>query len=74
MTCHCPVFCQTILYNKTDTKDANITESKEFKGQPLPSGIEILAPVLPPTLVRPSEQYPSVLVTDAKSSNTVTIR
>ncbi|XP_016890620.1 tudor domain-containing protein 7A isoform X3 [Cynoglossus semilaevis] len=65
---------KTILYNKTDTEDANITESKEFKGQPLPSGIEILAPVLPPTLVRPSEQYPSVLVTDAKSSNTVTIR
>uniref|UniRef100_A0AAQ5Z852 Tudor domain containing 7 n=1 Tax=Amphiprion ocellaris TaxID=80972 RepID=A0AAQ5Z852_AMPOC len=38
------------------------------------NGLEVLSPVVPPCLVVPSEQYPSVLVTEAKSSNAVTIR
>uniref|UniRef100_A0A673AML9 Tudor domain containing 7 a n=1 Tax=Sphaeramia orbicularis TaxID=375764 RepID=A0A673AML9_9TELE len=33
-----------------------------------------LSPVVPPPLVFPSEQYPSVLITDAKSCNAVTVR
>uniref|UniRef100_A0A3P8S344 Tudor domain containing 7 a n=1 Tax=Amphiprion percula TaxID=161767 RepID=A0A3P8S344_AMPPE len=41
----------------------------QCSGHTLPSGLEVLSPVVPPCLVVPSEQYPSVLVTEAKSSN-----
>ncbi|XP_077381543.1 tudor domain-containing protein 7A [Festucalex cinctus] len=43
-------------------------------GHQLPSGLEVIGSVVPACLVHPSVQYPSVLVTDAKSSNAVTIR
>ncbi|TNN64370.1 Tudor domain-containing protein 7B [Liparis tanakae] len=48
-------------------------------GQPrrnprLPSGLEVLGPVVPPCLLLPSEQYPSVLVVNAKRSNAVILR
>ncbi|XP_068607130.1 tudor domain-containing protein 7A [Brachionichthys hirsutus] len=39
-----------------------------------PSGVEIVGPVVPPALRLPTEQYPSVLVTEATSGNTVTVR
>ncbi|XP_060942293.1 tudor domain-containing protein 7A [Limanda limanda] len=40
---------------------------------PFPSGLEVPSPKITPALPRPSEQFPSVLVTEAKS-NAVTIR
>uniref|UniRef100_A0A7N8YFX3 Tudor domain containing 7 a n=1 Tax=Mastacembelus armatus TaxID=205130 RepID=A0A7N8YFX3_9TELE len=46
----------------------------QSRSHPLPSGLDVLGPVRPPCLVPPSVQYPSVLVTDVKSSNVVTIR
>lgn len=64
---------QAILYI-CNTADMEATDSQQFSRHPLPSGLEVVGAVLPPPLVPPSEQYPSVLITDAKSSNTVTIR
>ncbi|XP_075946876.1 tudor domain-containing protein 7A [Anarhichas minor] len=66
---------KAILYNST-RDDMEATQGHE--GQPCrshlpPSGLEVLGPV-PPSLVLPSEQYPSVLIIDAKRSNAVTIR
>lgn len=54
--------------------DLHQQECRECKSPPLPSGVEVVGPVFPARLVLPSEQYPSVLVADAKNSNTVTIR
>ncbi|XP_047434630.1 tudor domain-containing protein 7A [Mugil cephalus] len=67
---------KAILYNssRADMGPANGQESQQCSSYPLPSGLEVLGPVVPPCLVLPSEQYPSVLVTEAKSSNAVTIR
>ncbi|XP_058495612.1 tudor domain-containing protein 7A isoform X2 [Solea solea] len=65
---------KAILYNRTDMEATDSQESKLCRSHPLPSGLEVLSPTIPPRLVSPSEQYPSVLVTDAKSSNSVTIR
>ncbi|XP_036941440.1 tudor domain-containing protein 7A isoform X2 [Acanthopagrus latus] len=56
------------------TADMEATDSQQCSRHPLPSGLEVVGAVMPPPLVAPSEQYPSVLITDAKSSNTVTIR
>lgn len=42
--------------------------------RPLPSGLEALGPVVPPPLTQPPEDCPSVLVTEAKSSNALTVR
>lgn len=70
-------FCgQAILYNssRADMVPTDSQESQQYKSYLLPSGLEVLGPVVPPCLVLPSEQYPSVLVTEAKSSNAVTIR
>uniref|UniRef100_A0A671UWF1 Tudor domain containing 7 a n=1 Tax=Sparus aurata TaxID=8175 RepID=A0A671UWF1_SPAAU len=64
---------KAILYI-CNTADMEATDSQQFSRHPLPSGLEVVGAVLPPPLVPPSEQYPSVLITDAKSSNTVTIR
>ncbi|XP_051939463.1 tudor domain-containing protein 7A [Hippocampus zosterae] len=50
------------------------TRSQNTSSHQLPSGLEVTGPVVPARLVHPSMQYPSVLVTDAKSSNVVTIR
>uniref|UniRef100_UPI0037E96AC4 tudor domain-containing protein 7A n=1 Tax=Semicossyphus pulcher TaxID=241346 RepID=UPI0037E96AC4 len=67
---------KAILYNSSraelEAKDG--PESQQCRSHFLPSGLDILTPVIPPCLVLPSEQYPSVLVTDAMSSNAVTIR
>ncbi|XP_068583840.1 tudor domain-containing protein 7A isoform X2 [Cebidichthys violaceus] len=67
---------KAILYNSTRA-EMEATQGQE--GPPCrshlpPSGLEVLGPVVPPSLVLPSEQYPSVLVIDAKRSNAVTIR
>ncbi|KAM8772193.1 tudor domain-containing protein 7A [Acanthopagrus schlegelii] len=59
------------IYNSADME---ATDSQQCSRHPLPSGLEVVGAVMPPPLVPPSEQYPSVLITDAKSSNTVTIR
>ncbi|XP_074486805.1 tudor domain-containing protein 7A [Sebastes fasciatus] len=67
---------KAILYNfsRADTEATDSQERQQGRSHPLPSGLEVLAPVVPPCLVLPSEQYPSVLITDAKSSNAVTVR
>lgn len=64
---------QAILYNSSRA-DVEATDSQQCRSHPLPSGVEVVNPVVPACLLLPSEQYPSVLITDAKSSNTVTIR
>uniref|UniRef100_A0A4W6D2F8 Tudor domain containing 7 a n=1 Tax=Lates calcarifer TaxID=8187 RepID=A0A4W6D2F8_LATCA len=67
---------KAILYNssRTDMEATDTQDSQQWRSHLLPSGLEVLGPVIPPCLVLPSEQYPSVLVTDVKSSNAVTIR
>ncbi|XP_044202265.1 tudor domain-containing protein 7A isoform X1 [Thunnus albacares] len=67
---------KAILYNssRADVEAADSQDSQQCRNHPLPSGLEVLNLVIPPCLVLPSEQYPSVLITEAKSSNTVTIR
>ncbi|GAA6232649.1 tudor domain-containing protein 7A-like [Lates japonicus] len=67
---------KAILYNssRTEMEATDSQDSQQCRSHPLPSGLEVLGPVIPPCLVLPSEQYPSVLVTDVKSSNAVTIR
>ncbi|MEQ2189660.1 hypothetical protein GOODEAATRI_027529, partial [Goodea atripinnis] len=64
---------KAILYNSCQF-DTNLTNSQETGSNPLPSGLEVLGPVVPPPLTRPPEHCPSVLVTEAKSSNALTIR
>ncbi|XP_072319544.1 tudor domain-containing protein 7A [Eucyclogobius newberryi] len=49
-------------------------EPTEERAHPLPSGLEVVGVTAPPHLLLPSEQYPSVLITDAKGSNAVTVR
>lgn len=64
------------MYN-SNRGDMNVTdspESQQCRINPLPSGLEVVGSVVPPRLTLPSEQYPSVLVTEAKSSNAVTVR
>ncbi|XP_077427664.1 tudor domain-containing protein 7A isoform X2 [Vanacampus margaritifer] len=61
---------KAILYKPIGVK----LEGTDSMGHQLPSGLEIIGSVVPAGLVHPSVQYPSVLVTDAKSSNAVTIR
>ncbi|XP_071390141.1 tudor domain-containing protein 7A [Centroberyx affinis] len=65
---------KAILYNFS-IEDLGTTESQEPSPcRSLPSGLKVLGSVVPPPLVLPSEQYPSVLVTNAKNSNAVTVR
>lgn len=61
---------QAILYSSP----TNEKKEKQCTDQTLPSGLEVWGPVLPPCLVSPSVQYSSVLISDVKSSNSVTIR
>uniref|UniRef100_H3DL34 Tudor domain containing 7 a n=1 Tax=Tetraodon nigroviridis TaxID=99883 RepID=H3DL34_TETNG len=61
---------KAILYSSPTNKK----KEKQCTDQTLPFGLEVSAPVLPPCLVGPSVQYSSVLITDVKSSNAVTIR
>ncbi|XP_034386971.1 tudor domain-containing protein 7A isoform X2 [Cyclopterus lumpus] len=67
---------KAILYNSksADMKDTQHHVDQPCRSHPLPSGLEVLGPVVPPCLVLPSEQYPSVLITNAKRSNAVTLR
>ncbi|XP_078124832.1 tudor domain-containing protein 7A [Sander vitreus] len=67
---------KAILYNSSiaDIEATYSQESQQCRSHPLPSGLEVLGPVVPPCLVLPSEHYPSVLITDAKGSNAVTVR
>lgn len=67
---------QAILYYcpRTDTEVTDNQETRQGRSHLLPSGLEVLGPALAPCLVLPSQQYPSVLITDVKSSNAVTIR
>uniref|UniRef100_A0A8C9XVT4 Tudor domain containing 7 a n=1 Tax=Sander lucioperca TaxID=283035 RepID=A0A8C9XVT4_SANLU len=67
---------KAILYNSSiaDMEATYSQESQQCRSHPLPSGLEVLGPMVPPCLVLPSEQYPSVLITDAKGSNAVTVR
>ncbi|XP_056265628.1 tudor domain-containing protein 7A isoform X2 [Pseudoliparis swirei] len=67
---------KAILFNFIS---ADMKAKQSHVGQPcrsprLPSGLEVLGPVVPPCLVLPSEQYPSVLVANAKRSNAVILR
>ncbi|XP_044047697.1 tudor domain-containing protein 7A isoform X2 [Siniperca chuatsi] len=62
---------KAILYNSSR---ADMEATEVTRSHPPPSGLEVLGPVVPPCLVLPSEQYPSVLITDVKSSNALTIR
>ncbi|XP_060908783.1 tudor domain-containing protein 7A [Labrus mixtus] len=67
---------KAILYysSRAETENRNRAESQQGRSLFRPSGLEVLSLVVPPSLVLPTEQYPSVLVTDATSSNAVTIR
>ncbi|XP_078021949.1 tudor domain-containing protein 7A [Epinephelus lanceolatus] len=67
---------KAILYfsSRADIEATDSQDSQRGKSHPLPSGLEVLGPVVPPSLVLPSEQYPSVLITDAQSSSAVTVR
>ncbi|XP_029020138.1 tudor domain-containing protein 7A isoform X2 [Betta splendens] len=67
---------KAILYTATttDMDTTDCEESPECRSHPLPSGLQVLSDVVPHRLVPPSEQFPSVLITDVKSSNAVTIR
>ncbi|KAM9314809.1 tudor domain-containing protein 7A-like [Pholidichthys leucotaenia] len=46
----------------------------KYESSALPSGLKIVGPVVPPSLAFPRDQYPSVLVTEIKCTNAVTIR
>uniref|UniRef100_A0A665TH26 Tudor domain containing 7 a n=1 Tax=Echeneis naucrates TaxID=173247 RepID=A0A665TH26_ECHNA len=67
---------KAILYNsnRADMEANDDQESPHCRSQPLPSDLQVISPVIPPCLSHPSEQYPSVLVIDAKSTNAVTVR
>ncbi|XP_070841564.1 tudor domain-containing protein 7A [Chaetodon trifascialis] len=67
---------KAILYymSGADMENPDGPESQKCRSHLLPSDVEVLGPVLPPSLVPPSEQYPSVLIADVKSSDAVTIR
>lgn len=65
---------QAILYNSSRAENEATDSQQSQQGHKLPSGLEILGPVVPPALVLPSEFYPSVLITEAQSSNAVTVR
>ncbi|XP_008414332.1 tudor domain-containing protein 7A isoform X2 [Poecilia reticulata] len=64
---------RAILYY-TCQVNMNLTNSQQTLISPLPSGLDVLGPVVPPPLAPPPEDCPSVLVTEAKSTNALTIR
>ncbi|XP_007567731.1 tudor domain-containing protein 7A isoform X2 [Poecilia formosa] len=64
---------RAILYYSCQV-NMDLTNSQQTLISPLPSGLEALGPVVPPPLTPPPEVCPSVLVTEAKSANALTIR
>ncbi|XP_014824968.1 PREDICTED: tudor domain-containing protein 7A-like isoform X2 [Poecilia mexicana] len=64
---------RAILYYSCQV-NMDLTNSQQTLISPLPSGLEALGPVVPPPLTPPPEDCPSVLVTEAKSANALTIR
>ncbi|XP_054897717.1 tudor domain-containing protein 7A isoform X3 [Poeciliopsis prolifica] len=64
---------RAILYY-TCPVNVDLTNNQQTLISPLPSGLEPLGPVVPPPLIQPPEVCPSVLVTEAKSANALTIR
>ncbi|XP_014907112.1 tudor domain-containing protein 7A isoform X2 [Poecilia latipinna] len=64
---------RAILYYSCQV-NMDLTNSQQTLISPLPSGLEALGPVVPPPLTPPPEVCPSVLVTEAKSTNALTIR
>ncbi|KAM3622695.1 uncharacterized protein V6R79_002113 [Siganus canaliculatus] len=64
---------KAILY-PASIADMSAADSQQARAQPLPSGLEVLGSVVPPCLAFPLQQYPSILITDAKSCSAVTIR
>ncbi|XP_028306396.1 LOW QUALITY PROTEIN: tudor domain-containing protein 7A [Gouania willdenowi] len=65
---------KAILYDLNTAEWNDKQGMGQCSSHTLPSGLKVQGPVIPPPLVFPSEQYPSVLVTEAKSSNALTIR
>ncbi|KAL3067125.1 hypothetical protein OYC64_016968 [Pagothenia borchgrevinki] len=67
---------KAILYysSKADIKATDSQESQQCRRRLLPSGLEVLGSAVPQGLLLPAEPYPSVLVTEAKGSNVVTLR
>ncbi|KAM7393995.1 hypothetical protein PAMP_020824 [Pampus punctatissimus] len=67
---------KAILYksSRADMEATDTQDSQQCRSHPLPSGLKVVNSVVPACLIPPSEQYPSVLITEAKSSNSVTIR
>ncbi|XP_032418048.1 tudor domain-containing protein 7A [Xiphophorus hellerii] len=64
---------RAILYYSCQV-NVDLTNNQQTLISPLPSGLEALGPVVPPPLTQPPEVCPSVLVTEAKSTNALTIR
>ncbi|XP_034044543.1 tudor domain-containing protein 7B-like [Thalassophryne amazonica] len=65
---------KAILYLSVDEEATKDRDTQHDRKNPYPSGLEVLGPVVPPALVPPLVQYPSVLITDAKSTTAVTVR
>ncbi|XP_069022837.1 LOW QUALITY PROTEIN: tudor domain-containing protein 7A-like [Embiotoca jacksoni] len=65
---------KAILSRRADVEPTDDEEGQQCRNHPLPSGLEVLGSEVPPCLVLPSQQYSSVLVTEVKSSNAVTVR
>ncbi|XP_077574664.1 tudor domain-containing protein 7A [Stigmatopora nigra] len=68
-----PDLCTVEYPVPTDRKKAILYASK-VKRYRLPSGLEVIGRLVPAYIVHPSIQYSSVLITNAKESNAVTIR
>ncbi|KAM4750133.1 tudor domain-containing protein 7A [Anableps anableps] len=64
---------KAILYTSCQV-NMDLTNSQQTRSNCLPSGVEVFGLVVPPPLTRPPEDCPSVLVTEAKSTNALTIR
>ena len=68
-----PPLCpsQAILYER---RKAESQRAEPCCTPPPASGVRVLGVQAPPSLTLPTEQYPSVLVADARGSDRVTVR
>ncbi|XP_076023389.1 tudor domain-containing protein 7A isoform X2 [Genypterus blacodes] len=64
---------KAILYDRVAEGESTDSQPRG-QGRNCSSGIDVLGAVTPPYLVPPSEQYPSVLITEAKGGSAVTVR